>query len=134
MKIDGSKYVGIPFKDRGRDRTGIDCWGVVRLVYRDHFGLELPSYIEQYVTAFDHIELGNLIRKERYKKWNAYPLGAERIGDVILIRLKGQPMHVGIVTKQGYMLHVMNGIDVCEESYLTRLWRCRIVGFYRYEK
>jgi len=46
-----NRYVGIPYLFRGLDRTGIDCYGLLRLVYREQLGIELPA--EQYVTPLD---------------------------------------------------------------------------------
>ena len=43
------KYIGLPYKDNGRDITGIDCWGLVRLYYKQELDIELPSYVDQYI-------------------------------------------------------------------------------------
>src|SRR5262249_15997138 len=56
-------YVGLPFRSLGRDRDGLDCWGLVHLVYREVFRLEVPAYSEDYVTAYDCREIGELIRR-----------------------------------------------------------------------
>ncbi len=37
-------YFGIPYVDGGRDEKGVDCWGLVRLIYQKEFKIELPSY------------------------------------------------------------------------------------------
>ncbi len=37
-------YVGIPWQWRGRDREGIDCYGLLVLVYREQRGITLPEY------------------------------------------------------------------------------------------
>ena len=29
------KYLGIPYKHRGREMTGLDCWGFLKCVYAD---------------------------------------------------------------------------------------------------
>lgn len=42
-----AKYVGIPYLDNGRSSLkGLDCWGLIRLVFLDERNIELPSYGE----------------------------------------------------------------------------------------
>ena len=38
------EYVGIPYQPRGMSRSGIDCWELVRLVYREKYNKHLPSF------------------------------------------------------------------------------------------
>lgn len=37
-------YIGIPYEFAGRDMTGLDCYGLVKLVYHNEYGLELPDW------------------------------------------------------------------------------------------
>ena len=126
------QYFGIPFKPHGRDRGGLDCWGLLRLVYMDQFGIDLPSFSERYASTEDEKELGRLISGE-LGPWRPVTGGEELPGDGVLLRVKGEPMHVGVVIGGGFMMHVMRGMDVARERYQSRGWRKRVLGFYRHE-
>ena len=53
-------YVGLPWADLGRDRTGCDCWGLARLVYAEQLGIALPSYSDAYPCAGEQAEVAAL--------------------------------------------------------------------------
>jgi len=130
--MDTSKYIGIPFKPHGRDRDGLDCWGLLRLIYYEELGIDLPSYIANYSSTEDQHELSRLIREEM-GPWFEIPMTKELPLDAVLLRLKGEPMHLGIVARGGFMIHVMKGINTCLERYWSPVWAKRIVGFFRHE-
>jgi hypothetical protein len=78
-------YVGLPWKERGRDRGGIDCFGLVRLVLIEQRGVRLPSFAGDYDPA-DGPAIAGLI--EQNKGLGApVPPGAEAAFDVVLCRM-----------------------------------------------
>jgi len=38
------KYIGVPFEDRGESLNGADCYGIIRLIYRNELAIEIPSF------------------------------------------------------------------------------------------
>lgn len=124
-------YIGLSFKGHGRDRKGVDCWGLVRLVMAEQFGISLPSYATQYESTAREDQLAPLIEEER-KWWIPVETGDERLGDVVVLRMRGQPIHVGLVIEQGRMLHAEVGIGSVLDSYKSARWSLRVTGFYRY--
>lgn len=125
-------YIGLPFKEHGRDRQGVDCWGLVRLVLGEEFGIRLPSYADGYASTEDAEDIGRLVRGEM-APWRDVSHAEEQPGDVVLMRLMNQPMHVGLVVGAGWMLHIEEGIDACLERYDSAKWRRRVLGIYRYD-
>lgn len=124
-------YIGLPFKDRGRDEEGYDCWGLLRLIYGEVFGVELPTYIDRYKDTKDSESLGPLIRQER-ENWESIEEGNEKLGDVVVIRIRGQPMHTGLVLGEKKFLHIEDGVDSSIEAYDSIKWTKRVIGFYRH--
>lgn len=126
-----NQYIGIPFKPKGRDRNGLDCWGLLCLIYQEQFGIELPDYSEEYEEDLDGQVIAGIVEEE-ISSWTEIPKGQERLGDGVLLRIEGEPMHVGMVLRKGMMIHIMRGIDSVTENYRSRIWKRRVLGIYRY--
>lgn len=124
-------YIGLPFREHGRDSAGLDCWGLVRLVLAEQFGLAVPSYAHAYTASTREDELGPLIRRES-RKWRRVPAGQESCGDIVVLRMRGEPMHVGIVLGDRSMLHIDRRIDSAIEPYSSLRWKDRVIGFFRH--
>ncbi|KAB2937398.1 NlpC/P60 family protein [Hyphomicrobium sp.] len=127
-------FVGLPWKEKGRDRTGIDCWGLCTLVYGERLGIVLPHYTEAYVSAQERAEIDALFGANACRQpWGQVPAGEEREFHIALMRCAGLLAHVGLVIGGGRMLHVERGGASQIESYASGRWRHRLVGFYAHE-
>lgn len=125
------KYTTIPYKDHGREFDGVDCWGLVYLIYLHELGISLPTYSEQYESVAEAKRIGTLVAKERLN-WPKTDV-PEKF-DVIIIRMKGFPMHCGVYIGEGKFMHCLKGVNVSVEKIESASWKSRIEGFYRYEK
>lgn len=124
-------YIGLPFRELGRDRKGLDCWGLVRLVLAEQFSIPLPSYAGAYANTLEEQAIAHLIDRES-RDWQNLDLGCEKAGDVIVLRMRGVPMHVGLVLGDQCMLHIEQGINSAIEKYNSGRWQQRICGLYAY--
>ena len=131
VPIWAGRYIGLPFAEHGRDRGGIDCWGLMRLALLEQFSISLPSLAHEYRRTCDAARISDLVTRE-IPRCQRIDAGLERCGDVIVLRLQGRPMHVGLVLGDGQMLHVEQGIDSAIEKYRGQKWQDRIYGFYRH--
>jgi len=125
-------YIGLQFKEHGRDSSGVDCWGLARLILAEQFGIALPSYIREYDNTLKQDQIGALVEREALK-WRIIKNGEESAGDIVIMRMRGRPMHVGVVLGDKHMLHIEQGINSVIEDYSRPKWADRISGFYRYK-
>ncbi len=121
-------YVGIPYRQHGRNRAGADCWGLVRLVYAEQFDHDLPSFSEAYADSADE-RIVELLAKHR-EGWDK--VDDPQPGDVVLFKVIGQLAHVGIAAAPGTFLHAREGHAATIERLESGSWKHRIEGFYRY--
>ncbi len=124
-----SQYVGLPYLTGGRDRDGLDCWGLVRLVHAEQFKNELPSFAEDYASPHD-TRIQELIARHR-ESWGR--VDSPQPGDVVVFRVWGGLQHVGVVTEPGFFLHIRSGRTATVERLAGSIWRNRVEGIYRYE-
>lgn len=123
-----NKYIGIPYKAGGRDRTGCDCWGLVYLVLKEQFGKTIP--------IFDGLkgptpEESTLLFDINRPLVDAYMPDIPKEGDIVLLRILGKPSHVGVYLGHGLMLHTMIGHDSAVDRVDGPRWAKKIEGFYR---
>lgn len=126
-----NKYVGIPFVDRGLDESGLNCWGLVRLIYQKERGIELPSYDWCYKSINDKEAIAHMIKEERENRWHDVKTPQEF--DCIILKVRNIPYHVGLVTKKNYMIHCLKDIGTVHVPYNSMAWKHRVMGFARYE-
>ena len=126
-------YVGLPFKEGGRDRFGLDCYGLLRLVINEHFGGSVPEYEGIAYQPGEDRELLATLMDERIRLWHPIARGAEQSGDGILLRVMGRPIHVGVVVAADMMLHIEKNCDSIIENFgKGSRWERRVLGFYRH--
>ena len=124
------KYIGIPFASNGRDRGGCDCYGLVRMVLRDEYGIELPKLSGDYANALDVAETARLF-EERLPVLAAEKVDAPEERAIVVLTERGRPCHVGIVAGGGHILHTgAKTGSVCQRETHPGL-RGRIGGYYR---
>jgi len=127
--MDFSKYIGIPFEDKGRTAEGLDCWGLLCLIFKEQFNIFIPTF--EYSTATNFSEVGKLI-EDNIHVWIKIEPDTRKVGDVILLRLLGYPVHVGILVDRQRMIHVFKGTNTCLQRINSIVWKKRIQGIYRH--
>lgn len=128
-------YVGLEFADRGRDPAfGVDCWGLLRLVYAQRLGVYLPGFEERYqgTGLADRPAIAAIIESElRSGTWR--PIERPSVGDIALFRIGGEDGHVGVVVARDRFLHAWRGTRSAIERWDTGTWAPRLAGFHRYD-
>lgn len=127
-------YIGLTYVPRGRERAGLDCWGLVRLVYAEERGIELPSLADEYQDHYAHDERDLLAELIAAKREHWVSTDAPQSGDVVVLRILGAESHVGLITEPGFFLHIRSGADSVIERLDGTMWRKRVAGIYRYSE
>jgi hypothetical protein len=123
-------YIGIPYRDKGRDRDGLDCWGLVRLVHMECYSNYLPSFIDNYESSKDSNAHMREVISRSLENWAR--VDTMQPGDIAVFRVMGFENHVGIITRPGYFLHIREGKLSTIERLNSVEWKRRLEGIYRY--
>ena len=123
------KYIGIPFVSNGRTMDGCDCYGLVRLVLRNEYGIDLPKLSDNYDDACNIQETARLFL-EYLPVITAEKITEPKEKALVIIREQGRPCHIGIVAGNGYILHTgAKTGSVCQRSTHDGI-QSRIEGYY----
>lgn len=125
-----SRYVGMPFVDGGRGEGGLDCWGLVRSVYAEQLGVDLPAYGE--ISAADLVRISRQMEAGKDDGWVEPDEPTDM--DVVLMRSArstGRVVHVGLVVGRSSVLHTERATGCVLVPMRHVSVSGRIVGFRR---
>jgi len=124
-----SKYIGIPFATNGRTMDGCDCYGLIRLVLQNEYGIKLPELSDDYSNALNVEETSRLF-EEQLPILTAEKVAEPEEKTVVVMTTYGKPAHVGIYAGAGCILHTGQKTgSVCQRATHPAL-RGRIEGYY----
>lgn len=103
--------LGKPWSRDGEGPDRFSCWGLVRTVFRERYGLDLPL-----VGAGDLASVSaSQALKADASGWGSVPLDQAREGDLVMLdRLDGE-RHVGVIVQASSGLRVLHA-----EGYVQR--------------
>lgn len=130
------RYLTIPFLEKGRTRAGVDCYGLVRLIYEEQRQVYLPSYTEGYETVQDTKEILALLDGAVASVWKEITIAEAKEFDSIVFRIMGQPTHFGVVMHPPWFIHAIKdstatGGKVHIDRWDSLIWKHRAVGALR---
>lgn len=100
------------------------CLRLCERVYRECYGIDVAAYD----AGIEERDLA--VRLLRVLESQAERVDAAKEGDLIV--MLGTPVHIGIVTQPGWMLHVFNEDHSVIARYTDQPWRQAVRGFYRW--
>jgi len=110
MKITDEKYVGVPWKDGGRNFAGCDCVGLTCLWLKNEFGFKAPVPSSEQRPA----DLKNLLAGHGFEEKKLAR------GDVVFFAHKdGEIRHVAVWLGGGKLLHTFRGAPSRIENGFT---------------
>jgi cell wall-associated NlpC family hydrolase len=110
---EGLMYIGVPYRWGGTSPvTGMDCSGLVQIVFRNAVGIDLPR------TALEQSGQGNRVSVRELKP-----------GDLVFFNTMGENIsHVGIFVGNGKFLHAPStGKLVRIDKLYTKFWAQRYI-------
>ncbi len=107
-------YLGAPWENGASGPGAYDCFGLVRAVYADRHGVEIPI-----VDVDAHAPLAvrhAMAEAAPYAGWRVVELDALEEGDVIVMSQARHPHHVGLWLAAGGVLHSVEGAGVVYQN------------------
>jgi len=127
-----SKYLEIPFVDGGRDFGGCDCWGLVCLVFRVEFHIDLPDY---FISALDSMSIDGAVQAAK-SSGHWVRLDAPETPCVAVMRADPdnprRECHIGAYVGRQGILHALekSGVQLTKPTDIA--WARRIGGYYQW--
>lgn len=109
-----TQWEGVRYQMGGESKTGVDCSGFVRKVFKEKFSIEMPR------TTLLQSDVGKEISKDELE-----------IGDLVFFKT-GKTNHVGVYMDKGKFIHASTSLgvtisDLNSDYYLKNYWKAQRV-------
>ena len=119
--IRARSLIGVPFRAQGRNERGLDCVGLVLAAC----GLLGESARSDYRLRGDH---RTELKRELLRHFRRVSRSRRRIGDLILMAVAGDQMHLSVLTDRGFV-HADARLRKVVEAPGEPEWP--VIGIYR---
>lgn len=103
-----NEWRGVPYRNGGQSRNGIDCSAFVQLTYKQKFGMNLPRTTRQQSKIGGQVTTSGL-----------------RPGDLILFKTSRRDRHIGIYLEKYKFIHVSTTTGVTISKMTDPYWHER---------
>lgn len=127
-----SKYINIPYKHHGRDFGGVDCYGLVWLIFKEEKEIILPDVI---YDKWWSREGENHIVENIDSLWDKVQVPYKRFDCPIfyLTPEKNVANHIGLFISPNEFIQVRENKRV-EITRLDKFWKSRLYNAIRYKE
>ncbi len=100
------EWKGVPYRDGGESRRGVDCSGFVQLTFREQFAMQLPR------DTGSQAQLGRSISTRQL-----------RPGDLVFFNIGKRTRHVGVMVEKNKFLHASTSKGVMISDLNQPYWQ-----------
>ncbi|MGD9726060.1 MAG: NlpC/P60 family protein [Nitrospira sp.] len=133
----------VPFKDKGRDMKGADCYGWIRLIferYQSHISLPPHDVIDPHDGPRVTEEIA---RHKNSQLWSPVSAADVRPFDLVIMRsfyrsqdgkMHTAEGHLGVMVDSQRVMHMEEDVGVLLGHLHEEATKSRIVGFWRHKE
>jgi cell wall-associated NlpC family hydrolase len=98
-------WKGVPYKEGGNSKRGVDCSGFVHLTFKNALGVNLPRSTKLLLKT------GTPISRQQLS-----------VGDLVFFKTGGSKRHVGIYIGKGQFIHASTSKGVIRSNLKSPYW------------
>ena len=116
LRLEIKKFYGAPYKWGGSTPSGTDCSGMIKTIYKNAAGINLPHNAHQIFQKTEKISPRQLL-----------------FGDLVFFSRNGgaRATHMGLYIKSGYFVHASSSRGVILSKLQDRYYKNQFIGARR---
>lgn len=124
------KYLGIPYRARGRTMENVDCYGIIMLIYLD-LGIQLYDIPDDYSVGWAK-QGHNFFAENYYREW--IKIEKPNMFDVVAFKnADGVTNHAGVCLGDTRFIQSARRHGVIVSRWSDEPWLSSLEGFYRFK-